>query len=195
MVVEARQQADRLNLHAEILIGDAQRLPFPDDQFDAALCCHMLYHVPDIARALRELRRVVKVGGRVLMSTNASDHCARLYELHAEAARELGYVPVVGANIETGRFSLDHLPQVQEVFRDVELHPLPNAFIFPTVASALAYYASGRVDAIERRADETSHRAPLIERVGGMILEIMAREGGVFRVPKDAGYFLATVNP
>ena len=187
MVTEARQQSERLNLHAEILVGDAQQLPFPDDQFDAALCCHMLYHVPDIAKALSEIRRVVKSGGRVLISTNAADHCARLNELHAQAARELGYVPVVGAQIETGRFSLDHLPLVQSIFPTVVLHRLPNAFIFPTVDSALAYYASGRVDAVERRADQSDHRAPLIARVGKMVTEIMAREGGVFRVPKDAG--------
>lgn len=42
---------------------DAQTLPFPDDRFDAALSTWTLCTIPDIAGALRELRRVLKPGG------------------------------------------------------------------------------------------------------------------------------------
>ena len=136
------------------------------------------------------MRRVVRPGGRVLITTNAAGHSARLSELHAQACRELGYVP--GQSSPERRFSLDHLPLVQSVFPNVELHHLPNAFSFPDVESAVRYYASGRVDSIERRADDVSHREPLLRRMEQLVGEVVAREG-VFRVPKDAGYFLATV--
>jgi ubiquinone/menaquinone biosynthesis C-methylase UbiE len=42
---------------------DAQTLPFPDDQFDAALSTWTMCTIPDIAAALGELRRVLKPGG------------------------------------------------------------------------------------------------------------------------------------
>ncbi|HEU4628201.1 MAG TPA: class I SAM-dependent methyltransferase [Gemmatimonadaceae bacterium] len=42
---------------------DAQSLPFPDDRFDAALSTWTMCTIPDIAAALRELRRVLKPGG------------------------------------------------------------------------------------------------------------------------------------
>jgi SAM-dependent methyltransferase len=42
---------------------DAETLPFPDDSFDAALSTWTMCTVPDIAAALRELRRVLKPGG------------------------------------------------------------------------------------------------------------------------------------
>ena len=42
---------------------DAQTLPFPDDRFDAALSTWTMCTIPDIAGALREIRRVLKPGG------------------------------------------------------------------------------------------------------------------------------------
>ncbi|HWT22382.1 MAG TPA: methyltransferase domain-containing protein [Solirubrobacteraceae bacterium] len=43
--------------------SDAEALPFPDDRFDAALSTWTMCTIPDVAAALRELRRVLKPGG------------------------------------------------------------------------------------------------------------------------------------
>ena len=134
---------------------------------------------------------MVKIGGRVLITTNAADHSARLYELHRQAASELGLTP--GEAPGHVRFSLDELPLVRSVFPNVELHVQPNAFLFPTVESALRYYASGWIDAIEERDAGGSHRPALLARVSELIREIIARES-VLRVSKNAGSFLATVD-
>jgi ubiquinone/menaquinone biosynthesis C-methylase UbiE len=48
---------------------DAQAIPFPGDTFDAVFANMMLYHVPDRARALAEIRRVLRRGGRLLVAT------------------------------------------------------------------------------------------------------------------------------
>lgn len=42
---------------------DGQALPFPDESFDAAISTWTLCTIPDVAAALRELRRVLKPGG------------------------------------------------------------------------------------------------------------------------------------
>jgi ubiquinone/menaquinone biosynthesis C-methylase UbiE len=42
---------------------EAERLPFPDDSFDAALSTWTMCTIPDIDSALQELRRVLKPGG------------------------------------------------------------------------------------------------------------------------------------
>ncbi len=54
------------------VVGAAERLPLPDASFDLVLCLQVLEHVDDPARAVRELHRVVKPGGRVLVATHGA---------------------------------------------------------------------------------------------------------------------------
>src|SRR5215475_4286590 len=44
---------------------DAQSLPFADDTFDAALSTWTMCTIPDVKAALREMRRVLKPGGKI----------------------------------------------------------------------------------------------------------------------------------
>jgi ubiquinone/menaquinone biosynthesis C-methylase UbiE len=46
-----------------LLVGDALRLPFPDDSFDAVICSEVLEHIPDYRSAVREIHRVLKPRG------------------------------------------------------------------------------------------------------------------------------------
>lgn len=52
---------------AEVKIGDAAALSFPDGAFDAAVSTQVYEYVFDMPKALRELRRVLRPGGRVLI--------------------------------------------------------------------------------------------------------------------------------
>jgi SAM-dependent methyltransferase len=169
--------------------ADAQWLPIADAQFDRVLSLNALYHVPDWQQALRELRRVVRPGGRVVLSTNGPDAIKRIYDVHHEAALELGYTPLPF----TGSwFNLGHLPEVQAVFPTVVCHVQETALVFPDPEPALRFYATNRIDMVEGWQQSTEHRARLLPLVRSEIEAIIAREGA-FRVPKSHGYFVADV--
>jgi len=54
--------------------GDAQRLPFPAETFDWVICNAVFPHFPDKQRALNEVNRVLRKGGRLAICHTASRH-------------------------------------------------------------------------------------------------------------------------
>ena len=67
MLARARRKAEKLGHPIELREMDVQQLDFPDDTFDAATATFVFCSVPDPARGLRELARVVKPGGHILL--------------------------------------------------------------------------------------------------------------------------------
>ena len=65
MLEVARNRGAEVGLEAEWVEADASQLPFPDGRFDLAFCQQALQFFPDRLGALRELRRVLKSGGRI----------------------------------------------------------------------------------------------------------------------------------
>ncbi|HEY3058722.1 MAG TPA: methyltransferase domain-containing protein [Chloroflexota bacterium] len=168
--------------------ADAQALPLPDASFDGVMANHMLFHVPDIPLALREMRRVARPGGRVVLTTNGADFMERLHEVHVEACQALGYEADETSVAE--RFTLDHLDLVRSVFRTAERQVLSGALVFPSAEAALRYYASGPIDRVIDAPPEAHGR--LLAAVGNRIRAIVEREGD-FRVAKSVGWFVADV--
>jgi SAM-dependent methyltransferase len=68
-----------------LLAADATALPLSDGVADLTLAMHMLYHVPDPSQAVRELRRVTRPGGRVVIGLNGLGHLRELREIVADA--------------------------------------------------------------------------------------------------------------
>ena len=86
MATEAGAALAELGRAADVGVADATALPFADGAFDLAFANHMLYHLPEPARAAAELRRVLRPGGRLVAATNGEGHLADVVALLHELA-------------------------------------------------------------------------------------------------------------
>jgi SAM-dependent methyltransferase len=148
---------------APAVAADAERLPVRTSSADVALCPHMLYHVPDQAAAVAELRRMVRPGGRAVVVTNAAAHFAEVDELVAAIAGG----PPLGQTIP---FKMEAGEQVlRGSFDTIERHDFVGA-LDVTEADAIVDYVASVQDAFGLDDDglEEAHRAvqATIDRVG-----------------------------
>ena len=67
MLEVARARAQELGVEANLLVGDAQALPFPDKAFDTVVMTLSLCTIPDDSEAVAEASRVLRPGGRLLL--------------------------------------------------------------------------------------------------------------------------------
>ena len=115
-------------------LGDVQALELADGEFDCAVAAWMLYHVPDVDRALRELARVLVPGGRLVAVTNAPDHLRELRELLDLRRRAAAY-PFSGANGEA---------LLRRRFARVETRDGAGTIDFPSRDEVMRYVESSR---------------------------------------------------
>lgn len=113
-----------------VRLADITALPLEDASFDVVAALWMLYHVPDLPAALREVRRVLRSGGLFLVATNSDRHLADLKEW-------------AGLPIDPLPFSAENGPDLlRECFDHVECEVLRTRAIFPDRDALDAYLAS-----------------------------------------------------
>ena len=67
----ANRLSERAKIACEFKIGDAEHLPYPDDNFDKIVCSSSLEHFNDDNQALQEMRRVLKPKGKVVLTVDS----------------------------------------------------------------------------------------------------------------------------
>jgi len=134
--------------HNRVSLGDAQRLPFAENSFDAVMANHMLYHIPDMDKALQEIRRVLKPGGVLMTATNSIHTMPELQVLLRRAIVLLtrhGAAQVRAPALPSDAFALENGTRIlAKHFFAVVRHDLPNSLVFPDVEPAMAYLESTR---------------------------------------------------
>ncbi len=67
MLKIAEKKAEKAGLKIEFIQGDAEKLPFRDGSFDAVICRHLLWTLPNPQKAVAEWSRIVREGGKVVV--------------------------------------------------------------------------------------------------------------------------------
>lgn len=115
MLEIARDRARRLRLDPALRLGDAQALDFPDGSFDTVVCTLSLCAIPDERRAVAEMDRVLRPGGRLLLADHVVS--SRWYVRALQAATELVSVPFGGEHFRRRPFLL-----VKDLGYEIEEH-------------------------------------------------------------------------
>ena len=169
---------------AGVVVGDAAALPLADGAAEVTLALHMLYHVPDRAAAVRELRRITRDGGSVLVVLNGPDHLHELRELTSEAAAAVGQPPgAFWADTGDGGLDIDHgADLLARAFGAVERHDFAAELVVPDPGPVLDYVASMRVT--QGLADPGA----LVAAAAGLLA---ARGDGPIRIRTRSGCLVA----
>lgn len=174
-----RAAGSRAASSARLIIGDAAALPVRDVAADVCLAMHMLYHVPDPLAAVRELRRITRPGGQVLVVLNGADHLRELRDLVSAALVEGGAMPFPGERLHLD----DGADLLAGVFTSVTRHDFTAELLIPGPEPVADYVRSMYV--IQRRLDQQSMAAAVISR-------IPASPDGAFRVRTHSGCLIAS---
>jgi len=144
--------ARRSRRHAPTATADAQALPLRTGSVDVVLSLHMLYHVPDLALAVAELRRVLRPGGTAMVTTNGRGHAVEAKQLLARAAhRAAGRT--VDHDWDTRRFHPAAAKQLLgNAFDTVDLHEQGDSFPVHDPAIIANYIATWPPESIGLRA-------------------------------------------
>ena len=181
--LEDLRESGRLSL----VQADAQRLPLPDRCVDVALAMHMLYHVPDVPAAIRELRRVTKPGGVVLASTNSSAHLAEIAALvDAAIRRQLGgpaqTMPADSFTAESGMALLSH------DFASVTVRTLNVPLSIPSPQPVVTYVGSIREPTLAAIREPLDFDA-VLDDVATMVERAIQADGS-FRATSHMAVFM-----
>ncbi|MCC6629779.1 MAG: tRNA (guanosine(37)-N1)-methyltransferase TrmD [Chloroflexi bacterium] len=188
MLAAARQHWPPAAPVPPLVAADAVALPLADAACDTVLAMHMLYHVPDLAATLVELRRVLRPGGQLLATTNGQDHLAELAELLCAAtAAVTGDTTAIQAGLALG-FDLDSgAGPLRAAFDTVERRDAIGQLVI-TVAPPVVAYAASMIDLLPALPDPAAWPAILAD-LERRIADVFARHGAL-RLTTHAGVFL-----
>jgi ubiquinone/menaquinone biosynthesis C-methylase UbiE len=96
MLEHAERRAATSGREVTLQVGDAHRLEFPDASFDTVVCTFALCAIPDDRRAVAEMWRVLRPGGRLLLADHVVSTSAPVRLL--QRLLEVVTIPVGGEN-------------------------------------------------------------------------------------------------
>lgn len=114
---------------------DAQSIPYEDETFDAVLANHMLYHVPDRLKAIAEIKRVLKPGGRLIATTIGYGHLKELNEWMRRASGGKAVEPMpLSFTLENGA------EQLNASFSKAEMFRYPDSLLVTEIEPLIAFF-------------------------------------------------------
>jgi SAM-dependent methyltransferase len=139
VAAEAARKERLTNVETRVM--NAENLALDADSFDAVICRIALMLFPKPAKALTEMRRVVKPGGKVAAMVYAALEKNPYHGIFYGVVRRLGKIPPPAPG-EPWMYALGDLGALEDVYRragflNVSVHAVPIPRRFPSAADAM----------------------------------------------------------
>ncbi len=159
MVDEATRAARTMGLsNFEIRQMDAEQLEFANNSFDAVTCAFALFFFPAMDVALREMRRVLKPGGRIGLTMWGKAPFDPAWKIFAEQVRAYGVEVRMPQKVAYAPEEVQALLS-RAGFVEVETRSEAHEFVYATEEDWWQFQlTTGSRAAIERMSDETRAR-------------------------------------
>ncbi len=120
MLRRGREKIERLGLSDRIVLqrGDAEKLPFSDNQFHAALVAFGVRNFQDLDKGLAEIRRVLRPGGALVVLEFSKPRAFPIKQAYAFYSRYI--LPWVGRAVSKNDGAYRYLPDSVAAFPDGE---------------------------------------------------------------------------
>jgi ubiquinone/menaquinone biosynthesis C-methylase UbiE len=133
----------------QVFEGDASRLPLPDESADAAWLSLVIHHIPDLAVAAQEIRRVLRPGAPVLIRQGFPDRYEPSGNLKLDRIQLVRWFPETARTVST----FPSLTETRRAFAAAGFHQVALEQVRETYPTSLADFL-GQVDTF-READTT----------------------------------------
>jgi ubiquinone/menaquinone biosynthesis C-methylase UbiE len=168
MLATAQRSVARVKRLFKFEVVDAQSIPYGDESFDLVITNHMLYHVPDRLRALAEIRRVLRPGGRLVATTVGDGHMEELNVWLRRVTKDPDFLLFpLPFTLESGR------AQLQPYFRQVETSRYDDNLQITEIEPLIAYICStagGRKFSASAQAEQRSDMEGLLKYKGSKLV-------------------------
>jgi SAM-dependent methyltransferase len=159
------------------LVLNAQEIPLQTAQCDAIIANHMIYHLPDKDKALLEMKRILKPGGKLYASTVGVSHLKEITDLVNRYNPALAWWKVSNTFLLDGGKRL-----LSRWFPNVEQRRYIDSLLVDNPDDLARYILSGTNEIVGSE----------IHRFHEFIRHEFDKCGGVFRISKDSGLFIAS---
>lgn len=158
-------------------VADCMNLPFDDNSFDCVIANHVIFYCEEPGKAFKEIKRVLKPGGKAVFSTYGSHHMQEIAQLVNQFDKRI----VLSADVLYEKFGLDNGERLLKKYFNKVDKRLYDDYLLVDVAEPIIEYI------LSCHGNQNHY---LLDRYSDFKAFIMKKTRKPLKITKEAGVFV-----